>query len=446
MLYGQADQNRVAMRVELEGSYDQPNKKLWSEFFPDAYWRGGGSDILKSLQQFYGDTDRPSARRKRRGRRKVLTQGWKDIPKPPGRYTHAIKIERITDALISILNGIISHQGLSGSRVAIDCRQRYIPTFAGDALSRHHDVFLWGTGSPAFPHTSGAPPPSVLLPNKMTKNESPVDWRWCVVPILIKTERNKGAHNNQSLVQLAQSVRDVFAAQPHRRYVPSLLFTETTVVFYVWDRVGITYSEPLDYHARAERFCAIIASIVSWTDERLGFDTSVQYADAGVHISTNDETYVVDAMAPVVQPYSIINNGVTCWRARRQDESNTDTTHLIVDTWSDWNVHKEVMAKVQELRSAGPSPAELVSFDVVRRPLVNSVRSKRRLVVDSIHSNRLSNDMVENTANLEHSRLVWRWRGNDCVPLEKFSSILELVCVLRDVVQGMSCHVLPTWS
>ncbi|KAF8530715.1 hypothetical protein JB92DRAFT_2825564 [Gautieria morchelliformis] len=441
----QTGQDQIAMRLELNdrGLYGQPNKKLLSEFFP-ARPRGRGSkphgDILASLQEFYGDTYRPSARRKRRGKRRILTKGWKAIPKPPEGYEGRVKDKDITDALMPILNGIISHQGLSGSRVVVDCRQRYMPTFSGYAMTRHQRLFLWGAGSAAFPHTSGVPPSSALGSKKMTKNESLVDWRWCVIPILIKSERTRGIEKNQSVVQLAQDVREVFAAQPNRRYVPSLVFTETTLELFVWDRMGITFSEPLDYHAEAERFCDMIASIASWSDERLGFDTSEEFADGVVRILANDVTYVVDAVRPVIQPYSIVNNGMTCWLARRQDESKNDTTHLILDAWSDsWEVDKKVMAKIEELRSEGQlqSPADLVSFDVVQRPPANSVKSKRRLVVDSIRANRGSNGMLGNTLNLEHSRLVWGWRGNDCVPLEKFTSMLELVCVLRDVAQEL---------
>jgi Fungal protein kinase len=117
-------------------------------------------------------------------------------------------------------------------------------------------------------------------------------------------------------------IREVLKAQAHRRFVPSLLFTQCTMEFFLWDRAGLTLSEPFDYHAEASRFCQIIATVVSWKYEELEFDTSIGFAHDGLHIRTQSEVYIVETTIPVAQPYNIRSAGMTVWRAK--SNRNTD--------------------------------------------------------------------------------------------------------------------------
>jgi Fungal protein kinase len=96
---------------------------------------------------------------------------------------------------------------------------------------------------------------------------------------------------------------------------------ESTVEFFLWDRAGVTFSEPFDYHAEASCFCRIIATIVSWKDEELGFDTSAGFAHNTLHIWTPSQSYVVEpTMIPAAQAYSIRNAGTTSWKARASND------------------------------------------------------------------------------------------------------------------------------
>jgi hypothetical protein len=430
------------MRIELQGSYDEPDRNLWNSFFPDNDPARNGDFILRSIKGF-GKTIRPSARPSKGARRGMLTEAWLDMPHPPAKEQQSTIRERdITAALVPIMNAIISHEGLSGTRVAIDCQDHAIPSFDEQYLKP--DIFIWGKGSPSFQNVDGIPPSSLrrVKDRNMPDSVHLVDWRWCVIPVEIKTERNRNEGNNKAMFQLATYAREVFAAQPHRRFVPSLLFTESTVEFFLWDRAGVVFSETFDYHAQAARFCRIIATIVSWNDEELGLDTSVRFQGDGDHavqyITTKSDAYIVDAASPfVTRPYNIRSHGPTCWRSRQSDDSD-ENIYLIYDTWSDnWACAHVIRTSVEEVRLKNRllSPAEWVSFQPVHTAVTFPGLLPSRRYVDSVDTNRR---LAGVTSNLDHGRSVWKCNGGECVPLEKFDSTFELVCVLRDVVQGMS--------
>jgi hypothetical protein len=366
------------------------------------------------------------------------------MPHPPAKEQQSTIRERdITAALVPIMNAIISHEGLSGTRVAIDCQDHAIPSFDEQYLKP--DIFIWGKGSPSFQNVDGIPPSSLrrVKDRNMPDSVHLVDWRWCVIPVEIKTERNRNEGNNKAMFQLATYAREVFAAQPHRRFVPSLLFTECTVEFFLWDRAGVVFSKTLDYHAEAARFCHIIATIVSWNDEELGLDTSVRFQADGVQcISARSEAYIVDAV--VTRPYNIRSHGTTCWKACRSDDKHL---YLIQDTWSDnWEFDKGILEKIQEIRSKGrlTNHAQWVSYEAVRTSFIMEGLPPSRQYVDSVQANRRLVRATNNqntaehqaTKNLDHGRSVWRYIGDDCAPLEAFTSPLELVYVLRDIVEG----------
>ncbi|KAF8490893.1 hypothetical protein JB92DRAFT_2835734 [Gautieria morchelliformis] len=224
------------------------------------------SDILKSVAEFYGDTNGPPEKDANGVRGEKLANGWTGLPMHRGQ--RVIQESDITEAL-----------GLSDRRVAIYRQTNPIPTFGRKSLKS--DVFLWKE-TPAFPVACGILAPRTPVANERNTlseedreaiyQESLVDRRWCVIPITMKTERIRKSGGSQAMFQLASYVRQVFAAQAHRRFVPSLLFTEFTVEILLWDRAGVIFSEALDSHTKAAHFCHIIATIVSCTNDELGFD------------------------------------------------------------------------------------------------------------------------------------------------------------------------------
>ena len=216
------------------------------------------------LRDKFGDVQRQSAVRlkesSKTGRRKTMMRGWIDWPsEAPLPNKPKLREKEIVKAFVPFLNHIIDTLGLSTTRVAVDRQNCPLPSRDGNTLAP--DVFLWGTGSPAFPSIDGIPSP-VTETKKKRKRDAPdgdhdpleefptsVEWPWCVIPIEIKTEKSRGATaNKDAFVQLGTYVREVFAAQENRRFVPSLILTECTLEFLLWDRGGVVVSERIDYH------------------------------------------------------------------------------------------------------------------------------------------------------------------------------------------------------
>jgi hypothetical protein len=249
-----AAEKQDEMRLELEGSFDNPNPELWGTFFPGDDPACDGDKILQSLKAsgLYGNmarqsarasvnrssgkaaanrppgrgtgnrssikatTSRSSVRATRRSaqgtRRRTLTHGWKDIPQHPKSNQNSIKEKDITAALVPIINAIISLKGLSETRIAVDCQDHGIPTFDDNDLKP--GVFLWGKGSPVFQSVDGIPPSSLRSSKdgKLMDNIHFIDWRWCVIPIEMKTERSRYEDNDKAMFQLATYIREVFKA------------------------------------------------------------------------------------------------------------------------------------------------------------------------------------------------------------------------------------------
>ncbi|KAF8521685.1 hypothetical protein JB92DRAFT_3094405 [Gautieria morchelliformis] len=91
---------------------------------------------------------------------------------------------------------------------------------------------------------------------------------------------------------------------------------------------------------------------------------------------------------------------------------------------------------VEDIRLKNPllSPAEWVSFNAVRTSFTMNGLPPSRQYVDSVDTNRR---LVGVADNLDHGRSVWRCSGNECVRLQEFNGLLELVCALRDVAREL---------
>ena len=419
------------------------------------------------LQNEFGDVQRRSAVGLNR-RREDLTRGWKGWPSPPMPGEPKLEEKKIVQAFVPFLNRIINTLGLSATRAAVDRQNFTLPSF--DGLSLAPDVFLWGKGSPAFPPMDGIPSP-LAKRQKKRKNNAPhrdneevppsVEWPWCVIPIEIKTEHNRGATaKKDAFVQLGTYVREVFAAQENRRFVPSLILTECTVEFLLWDRGGVVVSERIDYHNEQQNnhilFCNILAGLVTWEDQKLGFDPTVCYDQmvppirtgdsqqyiTGLHIRVVEGVKCADGwdmpvakeavyavVETLIRPYTLRGRGSTCWRVRKLQDGEPDASYLILDSWvkADERVERDILPKIQDARTkygiSGVAP--LVHIGDVEIPGTMPY-------TDTVYHNR-GGARFGPKDDLVHTRTILRCNG---VPLEHFADARELLVTLHDVIQG----------
>jgi hypothetical protein len=425
------------IEVDLTDCCTKPDSTLLSTFFPNP---GDSQGILDALGVEYGDVDRRTAKGPtgRRGKDN-LKRGWIRMPNPPAsKEKSTFKENAITAVFVPILNSIIAKLHLSDLRVAVDRQSFVIPTWDGGSLKP--DVIIWGKGSPAFPPIEGTP--SSITRNKSHKDLEamrndhgveeegpPVDWPWCVIPVEIKTDRNRGGPDNvDALHQLGTYVREVFAAQENRRFVPSLILTECTVEFLLWDRVGVVASERLDYHSNPLLFCHMLASLATWDDRQLGFDGTVFHRGQELHIRTQEFVeYIVEET--LFHAYTLRGRGSTCWRVRKLQDDGA--RYVIMDSWVSGGMGAEqvILRKLEDTRVndgiAGIAP--LVHIEEVETsgptPHRDTVKHNRRCeIVTGI-----------NIVDLIHTRTVLQCDGQR---LENSTSAKELVCALHDVIQG----------
>ena len=422
------------MTKELDGCCTKPKPNLLKKFFPNS---NESQPILDALGDKYGEVHRRAAKGPDGYRPEDhLERGWKGMPSPPEDKAQPSYDETaITAVFISILNSVVAKLERNDSRVAID-RQK-IPILTRDGGVLRPDIFLWGKGSSAFPPVKGTPPSIDVGAHQdqgVKEKGPPIDWPWCVIPIEVKTDARRAGHKNISaLNQLSTYVREVFTAQENRRFVPSLILTECTVEFLLWDRAGVVVSERLDYHTDALLFCHMLKCLVTWDDHQLGFDPNVFYRNKELHIRTResgDSEYVVEET--LVRSYTIRSRGSTCWRVRKLDEEGAP--YLIQESWVESGMEETILRMIEDIRpqvaDGLPAVLPLVHMEEVEIP--GSIGHR----LDTVHHNRHEDSSME-AVDLVHTRTVLRCYTKDCVPLANFTSLEELVGALHDAIKGM---------
>ena len=145
---------------------------------------------------------------------------------------------------------------------------------------------------------------------------------WKDVRVIGELKRSKWPLK-RILLQLARYMRDVFTAQPIRRFVHGFFLHGTIMELWVFDRSGPYSSGEFDIHEEPEKFIRAIAGYAMMDDEELGLDTFIKRDDTGriITIST-DATGKENRMqldeAPFVKQRAVVCRGTTCFRTGDQ--------------------------------------------------------------------------------------------------------------------------------
>lgn len=387
--------------------------------------------------------------------------GWNDWPSPE--KTPDFHEGVVVEAFIKFLNTTIKRIGLSRTRLAIDCQKSGVMTYDGGILEP--DVVVWANDSGTYPYMEGMPSskplekqkrPNLKRPRDDPGDEAPeVEWLWCLIPIEFKTEAGRRPKDNY--VQIATYAREVLVAQPNRRFVPSFLMTETHFEFILWDRAGAVISKRVDYHKHFSHFCSMLANILSWSPDRVGFDTTICHSMATPSNGTPLASHAVPLSPHVVikadveetdsegrptiktlnyaadeilfRAYTVRGRGTTCWRAHKFGDPSD--RYLILDSWTKGGSREErnIYDKIQKVKSKG-----LIEF-VTLHDIQLSGPDLSTTYLDDIRTIRGGDKYLKNDLNLIHTRTVLRC---DALPLGRWSSIEELVRTLRDAIEGIT--------
>ena len=120
------------------------------------------------------------------------------------------------------------------------------------------------------------------------------------------------------LLQLGRYMRDVFTAQPTRRFIHGFFLHGTTMELWVFDRSGPYSSGEFDIHEEPEQFIRAVAGYAMMNDEELGMDTFVERNGGDLFITIMEDATAKEKRfrlehAPLVVQRAIVCRGTTCY-------------------------------------------------------------------------------------------------------------------------------------
>ncbi|VCU40664.1 Bgt-50159, partial [Blumeria graminis f. sp. tritici] len=130
--------------------------------------------------------------------------------------------------------------------------------------------------------------------------------------------------------KLMRSFREIFHAQPSRRFVHGFCLHKLHVEFWVIDRSGAYSSREIDVIGSQEKLVRALSSYVLMSDEELGLDTSTRHDGNRLLVTIPDGDNQPEAIQvapePVARPETIMSRANTCYRT-------LDSMHLIKFSW-----------------------------------------------------------------------------------------------------------------
>ncbi|EPQ63570.1 BgtA-20991 [Blumeria graminis f. sp. tritici] len=139
--------------------------------------------------------------------------------------------------------------------------------------------------------------------------------------VKVVAEFSKKTHKNErkaKFLKLSGYVREVFCAQPLRRFVHCFFFLTTKFELWVFDRTGAYSSGLKSIVSEKEMFVRAISSYLLMTDEELGLDLSTSQVGENLFVTikgSNDDPTMQFQIEPkpIIQPQRLITRGSTCF-------------------------------------------------------------------------------------------------------------------------------------
>ena len=132
-------------------------------------------------------------------------------------------------------------------------------------------------------------------------------------------EHTISTKSGEKFLQLARYARNVFSAQPRRKFVHGFIIFHTKLELHVFDRSGTFCSEPFDIHEEPERFICTIAGYCMMGDEELGLNTSIEREESMEFVTIADEASGEGRQLqleswPIARQAAIVGRGTSCYR------------------------------------------------------------------------------------------------------------------------------------
>ncbi|KAH0492118.1 hypothetical protein TgHK011_007084 [Trichoderma gracile] len=162
------------------------------------------------------------------------------------------------------------------------------------------------------------------------------DWKH----VLVVGELKESDKNSKALwLQIGSAVRNVFAAQPTRRFVHAFSLRGTEMENWIYDRSGPYSGAVFDIHDQPEKFIQVMCGYLMMSDEEFGLDTFITQKDQRLFVTmpveprTNRRKRKLELDAkPIALQRAIVCRGTTCFRAR--DVGSTELDTVVKFSWT----------------------------------------------------------------------------------------------------------------
>ncbi|KAJ2916708.1 hypothetical protein MD484_g3714, partial [Candolleomyces efflorescens] len=328
---------------------------------------------------------------------------WVGIPQAP---STAIALRQPLCGLINAILGCLA-SGTAGTRTAVNSRVNRFegPTIEGTKHCCTPDIVVKASG------------PSFSLPKSSQLGFSNVA---TCFDVKLDEEADSYTHH---LPYHAAYAKHIFALQPNRMFVRTLVLTENQACLFHFDRSGAQYSPVFNIHDEPATFIRLILGLCSSDERTLGFDDTIQWeveahgSKRGRTLRTvaGDGTITTYQLATSAAPFTRENvrgRGTTCWSAK-DSEGNS----LIVKDY--WILDgQETEAKLLEEAKGLRGICQMVSYEENRFQTKDLRGNVQELESGSFRNRKLT-------------RIVMKAYGPS---IEKFTSVAQLLAALRDAI------------
>ncbi|TAQ86549.1 hypothetical protein B7494_g5113 [Chlorociboria aeruginascens] len=226
------------------------------------------------------------------------------------------------------------------------------------------------------------------------------------------------AEDGSSFLHFCARTRQLFAAQPARSFLHAFLVCGTTLELWVFDRSGAYSSEKLNLSQRPQLLLQTLAAYTMISDEESGFNTFVKRLEPGLdsYVTFDQRAKLYLQPELIATPDYIVGLGTTCYTASGATTGEPST--VVKFSWR-----------------ADGLPAEL---KLLKRARERNVYGVIRLLGDqdlvSIADIRHGLHFPQPFVNRTFSCVATAPLGR---PIQKFTSIHELLDVLCDLVKAL---------
>ncbi|KAI0430871.1 hypothetical protein F5Y09DRAFT_306398 [Xylaria sp. FL1042] len=157
-------------------------------------------------------------------------------------------------------------------------------------------------------------------------------WSHILVPGELKSNPNDDTASKAHL-DIARYVREVFTAQPTRRFVLAFTLCGDWMRLWEFDRLGGIASEKFNINKDGQRFVSTILGFLWMNDEALGFDPTIIKSEHQQYIEIQQNTkagrLILDKV--IRSAHSIVGRATICWMAYL--EGDKSKPFVIKDSW-----------------------------------------------------------------------------------------------------------------